>query len=110
MKPKVPEPKRLHEITKSEKIKISVISGISIVAVGIGIIWYTIWLYMTRAPLSVILSIFLMLGSMVAAIAHLSIKRTGILDELTQKKEKKRLGRRQSIPVKINGKLTMLEK
>ena len=62
---------------------------------------------MTRAPLSVILSVFLMLGSMVAAIAHLSIKGTGILDELTRKKEKKRLG--ESIPVKINGKLTMLE-
>lgn len=65
---------------------------------------------MTRAPLSVILSVFLMLSAMVAAIAHLSMKRTGILDDITMKKEKKRLNRRESIPVKINGKLTMLEK
>ena len=86
------------------------ISGISIVAIGIGIICDTIWLIMTRAPVSVILSVFRMLRAMVAAIAHLSMKLPEILDDITRKKEKKRLGRRESVPVKINGKLTMLEK
>jgi hypothetical protein len=65
---------------------------------------------MTRAPVSVILSVFLMLSAMVAAIAHFSMKRTGMLDDITRKNEKKRLGRRESIAVKVNGKLTMLEK
>ena len=104
-KPKVKPPKPVRRVTKAEKIKIGLISGILIIALGVGVIWYTIWLYFASAPFSVILSIFLMLGAMIAAIAHLAMQRVGILDELRRKKQ---LGRKESIPVKINGKLTMI--
>ena len=104
-KPKTKPPIPVRRVTKQEKIKIGLISGLLIVALGGGVIWYTIWLYFASAPFSVILSIFLMLGAMIAAIAHLAMQRIGILDEFRRKKQ---LGTKESIPVKINGKLTMI--